>query len=281
MSGFDITIVAGKDKASSHVNVEGKVMHTITEEERSTFRLSDSQLKDAVNKSFGKRPNDAYLCSPTPWGDLYKTYNWEQTNTVVTASAEILDITSKPVALKTETFENNSSHDANFQVSVTDTVSDTVSSSWNTGGSLLIGQKIKYMVGFLGTGAESESSISSTRSWGEGGSTSKIVTVGSSASVSVTLKPQQAVVATLTASRGVMKVRIRYNAHLTGTTAINYNPTYQGHHFWSLNLGSVMSAGDIPNSVQSTEDIEVGYYSNGKVELKDKETGGMMSTRFF
>ena len=70
-------------------------------------------------------------------------------------------------------------------------------------------------------------------------------------------------------------------AHLTGTTAINYNPTYQGHHFWNLNLGSVMSAGDIPNSVQSTEDIDVDYYSNGKVELKDKETGTMMSTRFF
>ena len=70
MSDFNITIVAGKDKQSSAVKVEGEMKHIITEVERGTFRLNDSRLKDAVDKSFGRRPNDAYLHSPTPWDDL-------------------------------------------------------------------------------------------------------------------------------------------------------------------------------------------------------------------
>ena len=74
MSGFNISIVAGKDSSSSSVMVQGSVQHVITDEERSSFGLSDSQLKGAVDKYFGKQPNDAYLHSPTPWDDLYKRY---------------------------------------------------------------------------------------------------------------------------------------------------------------------------------------------------------------
>jgi len=87
------------------------------------------------------------------------------------------------------------------------------------------------------------------------------------------------VIAELTASRGVMKVRIRYNAYLIGQSAVNYNPTYKGHHFWALPIGSVMSGGGLTNSVKSTEDIEIGYYSNSKVELKNAKTGELKMAR--
>ncbi len=29
---------------------------------------------------------------------------------------------------------------------------------------------------------------------------------------------------------------------------------------------------DIPNSIEFTEDLEVGYYSGGKMEIKDRDT---------
>ena len=281
MAGFNISIVAGKDKGSSSVQVTGQVQHVITDEERNTFHLNDDQLKKAVEKYFGKRPNDAYLHSPTPWNDLYKTYGWEQTQTVITStSAEILEITSEPVALKTQTFENNSSYEAEFNVSVTDTVTDTSESSWETGGTFTVGQMIKYEVGFLGTGGGGETSFSYSQSWGIGGKKSKSVTVGSTSAVTITLKPKQAVEAILSASRGVMKVRVRYRSRLIGTTAINYNPTYKGHHFWDLGIGGVMSASDISNSIESVEDIELGYYSNGNIEIKDKETSNTVSAYY-
>lgn len=90
--------------------------------------------------------------------------------------------------------------------------------------------------------------------------------------MSIELAPGQAVIAELTASRGVMKVRIEYNAYLVGQTAVNYNPTFKDHHFWGLGIGGVMAAANNPNSVKSTEEIEIGYYSNSRIVLRDAET---------
>jgi hypothetical protein len=271
--GINISIVAGQDASASSVNASGTEQHVITDDERTTFHLNDNQLKDAVNAYFGKRPNDAYLHSPTPWDDLYKTYGWPQVQLVlVPQSAEILGITSQPVIVKTQEFTNSSSKSGNFNVSISDTVNNTTSSNWSTGGTLTVGQKITYEVGFLGTGGGGETSLSYSQSWGIGGQESTSVTVGSNSGVSVTLDPGESVIAQLSASRGVMKVRIRYNAYLIGNTAINYNPTYKDHHFWSLGIDGVMASGGIANSVKSTEDIEIGYYSNSKIELVDKKT---------
>lgn len=276
--GISISIVAGEDERSSSVNASGSVQHVITDEERTTFRLGDEQLKEAVKAYFGKRPNDAYLHSPTPWDDLYKRYNWPQVQMVlVVKSAEILGITSEPIIVKTQEFVNTSSHKGTFHVSISDSVNFTTTSSWTTGGTLTIGQKFSYGVKFLGAGAEGETSLSYSQSWGIGGQESKSVTIGSTSGVSVDLDPGQGVIAELSASRGVMKVRIRYNAYLIGSTAVNYNPTYKDHHFWALGIGAVMAAAGNQNSVQSTEDIEIGYYSHSKVELKNRESGQVLA----
>ena len=224
--GFQISIIAGKDKNSSSVDASGQVQHIITDEERDTFKLNDSQLKSAVNHNFGQTPKDAYLHDPTPWDNLYQKYNWTQTKTIMSvASAEILEITSEPVILKTQTFENSSfTEDVTYNASITDTVSNRVTSSWSTDNTLTVGQTIKYSVSFLGTGGGGESSLTYSHSWGKGGSETTTSTVGSSSGLAVTLGPRESLIAELTASRGVMKVRVRYNARLTGGTAINYNP---------------------------------------------------------
>ena len=277
--GFTVDIVGGKDKQSSSVNITGSVQHVITDDERVSFNLGDHQLKEAVGKYFGQQPKDAYLHSPTPWDDLYKRYAWPQVQTVVTAeSAEILDITSKPVVLKTQTFTNSSSLPATFNVSVTDSVSETMTSNWSTERTVSVSQTIKYEVGFLGTGGGGETSLSYSQSWGKGGAESKRVTLGSSSGISIKLDPGQSVTAKLSASSGVMKVRVRYKAHLIGTTAVNYNPTYKDHHFWAFDIGGVMSAAGVPNSVITTEDIEIDYYSRAKTDLMNNPCGTLRAS---
>ncbi len=111
--------------------------------------------------------------------------------------------------------------------------------------------------------------MSYSHSWGQGGSESMSITVGSSSGVQVELEPGESVEAVLAASRGVMKVRIVYKAYLTGDTAVNYNPTYKDHHFWALGIGGVMNAASLPTIRDYTEDIEIGYYSDSKIELRD------------
>src|SRR5271156_1054538 len=96
--GIEVSIKAGLTAATSSVSASGSVQHVITDTEVATFGLQDGNLKNAVGKYFGQNPNDAFLHSPTPWGDLYRTYNWPQVQTVlVVDSATITGITSQPV----------------------------------------------------------------------------------------------------------------------------------------------------------------------------------------
>jgi hypothetical protein len=76
-----------------------------------------------------------------------------------------------------------------------------------------------------------------------------------------------------------MKVRIVYKAYLIGSTAINYNPTFKDHHFWALDIGSVMGAAGLTLTKEFTEDIEIGYYSNSKIELLNVK--GQVKATFF
>ncbi len=268
--GIEISIKAGADASTSSVSASGSVQHIITDKERKTFGIQDSGLKSAVEKYFGKKPNDAYLHSPTPWDDLYKTYGWDEVQTILDVkSAKITGITSEPVIVATKKFVNSSTKKATFDASISDQVTNTTESNWSQTDTIEVGQKFTYNVSFLGAGGGGETSMSYSHSWGQGGSESKSITVGSSSGVSVELGPGESVEAVLTASRGVMKVRIVYLAHLAGDTAVNYNPTYEGHHFWALPITGVMCSASLSSTREFTEDIEIGYYSNAKIELRD------------
>jgi hypothetical protein len=270
--GIDININAGADAATSSVSASGSVQHIITDNERKTFGIEDKGLKSAVEKYFGKKPNDAYLHSPTPWDDLYKSYGWPQVQTIlVVQSSTVTEITSEPVIIATKTFKNNSTKKATFDASISDQVTNTTESNWSETDTIDVGQTISYGVSFLGAGGGGETSMNYSHSWGQGGSESKSIMVGTDSGVSVELEPGESVEAVLTASRGVMKVRIVYKAYLTGSTAVNYNPTYKDHHFWGLNIGSVMSAAGLLINRQYTEDIEIGYYSNSNIELRNPQ----------
>ncbi len=267
---IQINVNAGLDASTSSVQASGNILHVITDTERGTFNIKDSNLKKLVEKYFGKSPNDAYLHSDTPWGDLYKTYNWPQVQTnLVVKSATILGITSEPQIVNSQKFSNNSSIKGNFNVAITQQVSNSSQSSWSSSDKISVGQKISYSIGFLGEGVKGETSLNYEHSWGQGGSETKSVTIGTSSGVSVTLEPGESILAELSASRGVMKVRLVYNAYLTGVCAVNYNPTFKGHHFFALDIGRLLSAGGISNSVQVTEDIEIGFFGNSEINIKN------------
>jgi len=151
--GFNITIVAGPDAKSSSVKVSGSISEVITDADRSVFKIEDSQLKDAINTYFGKRPNDAYVKSKTPWGDLYSTYNWTEVHRNVRVhSAKIVEVTSSPTILSKKTLANNSSVSGSFEASISENVSNTTESNWSEEDSFTVGQSFSYDVSFLGSG---------------------------------------------------------------------------------------------------------------------------------
>ncbi|WP_042859453.1 ETX/MTX2 family pore-forming toxin [Dickeya sp. NCPPB 3274] len=274
-----VDITASSDNHQTIATATGNDIAVISNEERGTFQLNDQQLKRAVEVYFGRKPNDAYLSSPTPWGDLYKTYNWQQVmRTLQPVSTRVISQNSTPVIVMEQDFVNNSSVPAVYNVKISQSVQNTVKSSWNTGGKLTVGQKVKYGISFLGTGGGGESSISYEQSWGIGGEQSTTITLGTESGLQVTLQPGQAVTAELVASRGSMKVQVDYQASLSGISAVNYNPTYKDHHFWGLPITQIMRSSNISNSIVSSEIIDIGFYADSKVILRDKNTGGVFRT---
>ncbi|KAJ7530853.1 hypothetical protein O6H91_14G021700 [Diphasiastrum complanatum] len=234
-----------------------------------SFGIGDYALKNAVQAYFGRWPNDAYLKSPTPWNDLYKRFGWSQVQTVlVVQSSTITEEGSQPVMLSYQNFVNNDSQEATFTASMSAQRSNSVSTGWSNSHTIKFDQKINYSIAF-GAKVGGESSLSYQYAFGESGSESVTTTLSSGSGVTVKVPPHQTKHAILTASNGYMKVRIVYEAHLTGVTAINYNPTYQGHHFWALDIGGVMTSGSITNKFTITEDIVLDYYSNSTLEVGD------------
>ncbi|KAJ7560809.1 hypothetical protein O6H91_03G000400 [Diphasiastrum complanatum] len=265
--GISIDIKAGK------VTVTGSLRHVITDAEVKSFGIHDYALKNAVRADFGKQPNDAYLKSPTPWNDLYKTYGWLQVQTVlVVRSSTITENNSQPVALDYQDFVNNSNEEATYTANMSCQKTNSTSTNWSNTHSINFEQKINYSIEF-GEIAKAklggETSLSYQYAFGEGGSKSTTTTLTSGSEVTVKVSPGKTKHAILKATKGQMKIRIVYDAYLTGDTAINYDPPHKGHHFWALDIGSVMSSGSITNKKTITEDIVLNYYSHSTVEVGD------------
>ncbi|MFJ3264882.1 hypothetical protein ACIP8G_00190 [Serratia liquefaciens] len=270
---INIKIRASVYEGQSQVSWGGDDIALISPQERNTFKLNDSQLKYAAQNELGRRPEDAFLRSPTPW-NLYEDYRWMQTQRrLFIQNVRLLERSTHPVIVASQEFVNSSSVTAKFNAGIEQSVANTVSSQWSTGGTLSIGQTIKVEVGFLGTGGSSETSLSYEQSWGIGGEQSQTITVGSSSGVEVELEPGQAVVAELMATRGVMRLEFNYIASLNGVAALNYNPPHRGRHFYGINVPYLMQRNNISNAIRTLEIIEVGYFTESRIIIKDKKTG--------
>ncbi|MEM5490767.1 hypothetical protein [Enterobacter cloacae] len=267
-----INIAASLQDELTRVSYGGVNVALISETERRSFNLNDTQLKRAAGKMVGREPNDAYLREPTPW-KLYDKYRWMQTQRCLfIRDYQILESESKPVIVAKQEFDNSSSVPAVFDVSIQQSVENTVSSSWETGGTLSVGQSIYYQVGFLGTEAGGETTISYEQSWGIGGEKSTTITVGTNAGVEVELQPGQGVYVELIATRGTKKIKFNYIGTLEGVAALNYNPQFNGRHFYGANVPQLMAKSNIRNVINSSEIIEIGFFVESKIVVKDKKT---------
>ena len=290
MSAFTISIVVGQDKASSTVRVDGSVEHLITDEERLTFGLSESQLKEAIAKYHNLEgallPDGAYLRDPTPpHGELYRQYDWSQSQTqttLVASSAEILDITSEKEVVSNYTFQNaGKEHTSGLTVQHEKT--NTVSTTWNNVSGLSVEQNIQYNISSLGSwpGASGgEPTFSYSISWGEDGLKSEAFASGA---LSVELPHKNNVSVTVSKLKTIMKVRIRYTASLkVGSGAVMYYRNgYQEHNVWRSPLQKLMVVSSIPNSIETTQDIDIEHHSCTTIEIRDMKTQELISTHYF
>lgn len=196
--------------------------------------------------------------------------------------AEILDFHAENTALASENFDNVSSIPALFTSNLAVSKTNSSTTSWSESNSFTFNQSIKYQIGFLGTGAGGSTGFSYNHSWGEGGSETTSTTIGTTSGVSVTLQPKQHVTATLSATQGTMRVRVTYTAALTDGSAVIWNiprpfPT-DGHLDQVFpKLEPALAANGRTTNVQVIQDLDIGYFSGGKIEIKDS-LGNVLSS---
>ena len=274
----DIKVVMINDKPQVKASASGTVLQVISNDQEQALGINGTSLTRAVDKYFGKAPNNVYVKSPTPWGDLYNKYNWQQTSFNMTAvKADVISVTSTPTILSTNTFRNTSSVVATYNASMSYSTNTTLTSSWSTTTTVTTGVKITASAEFEGIGGSEEFSITQSTADQKGGSTSHSTTLTAGSGVQVTLQPGQTVHAHLISSVGTAKVRVTYRVNAEGFVAVNYNPTFKGHHFWALPAKNVMAAGGISMDGTQVQDFEITYFSNATVTVTDQEAAKLES----
>jgi hypothetical protein len=269
--GFTVIIIAGPDKDSSSIQATGSTQHVITDTERVTFGITDSLLKDAIGKYLGKRPDDAFLHSPTPWDDLYKKYQLPQVTTIIQPTgAFITDLSSQPTVIGTNSQVNSSSVPATFSFGVTTSVTETTEDSWNVSNTISVSETTTFSFGSKAFASGSQSiTFSYGRTWGTGGSQSNTTTVGATERISVKLQPGQSATASLTMNKGTLHAKIFWQARLTGMVAWNYSTPYKDHHFHWAPIEEILKVIPRENHYVSVEDISYGFYVNAHTVLQN------------
>ncbi|CAG5059951.1 unnamed protein product [Parnassius apollo] len=269
LARIDVEILGefhGNDK-TVNINYSGSDTSVISEEERNTFMLSEDTLKNSALNFFGNRPDNVYLRSPTPWGDLYKTYNWEEVSrTLKPKLGRILNVSAETQTIASQTFENKETKPTTFNVGLSKHLENTVSSFWIKDGELTINKGINYDIKFGNT------TITYTSLWGLNTEKSMTTLIGLN-NLEMVLQPGQSVTTELIVTKLTATLEMEYAAFLSGTVAANYHEAFKEHHFWALDVNEMMAANEMANMSMSKETIDIIFYSNPKMVVVDTKTG--------
>ena len=268
---INVDISATNDN-KREVHISGSVTNLITEEERKTFGLTDEKVKQTIAKYFGTIPDNVYLQSPTPWGNLFKTMNWQQIRRVVLPQkAAILSAKSEPVLVKTKEFLNEGSTEKSFNTEMIEYVTNAVSSKWDSDGKLDV-EDVLYEFDMK----TEPTFLTFLSKWGEDTDKYMPMTIGSQ--VQMTLAPKQKVLTELYVTKEEMVIRVDYETSLEGSVAMNFDKLYKGHKFWSVNINNILASGGLKTVVHTSEMIDFVQFTDPRVVVKDAMSGEVIKT---
>lgn len=264
---IQVDIQASDTYRDTRIYLSGSSQSVVTEKDRELFRIRDWELKQAAYMYSGGRPDDVFVRSPTPlpWGDLYSKLDWpEVTRTIVPKTAKILDLYTNSVIVARKHFKNKSQWASVYGGKLAQQADMTIKNTWISEGSYNFGDQVSYSVS-IGAGIAKTRTVSYSNKFGYTHQTSSGISVGSDISVQPTLEPGQEVDVVLTATRGVVRVEVTYEATLKGLVGANYSGRYKEHYFWGYNVNKCLEAVGKPQKITFKEVIEVGFYFDEEV----------------
>lgn len=255
------------------INYSGVETELVSDDDMKLF-FTDVTLKEAVKAHYGKKPTNVYYRKPTPWGDLYTRFDWEQVTKVLTVkSARVKNVSKRPVVVLSQDFENSSNNTIKVNTGISHSVENTITTSWSTSKEFTMSQEIEYNVNVIFAKLSGTTGISYTSTWGNNEEKSETVTIGSTSAVETELAPGQAVTAELSVTSEYLEIEVVYKAYLRGNLAVNMKKKIDGHHFWGPQVQDVMNSGGIAREKRLVETIKLGLHINAKLKVIDKATG--------
>ncbi|GEM_PF-846795 len=265
--GVSINISVTNTQEDSQVSIFGNAVAVISDTEIETFGLGLHNLTSAVNAYFGKTPNDAYLRSPTPWGDLYTTNKWPQVQRKFTfQSADITSFSSSRVVIDSQSIVNNTNGLITTNIGMTKIVDFQCSATWSGESGISLAAHIPVQIQ-----AEHDLetySFTFSDAFYQNSQNSKAVPFNAQY-LAYAAQVETSTEAYLVVDRYTMTVHCVFVSSLIGDVAVNYNPTYQSHHFWPLPIESVMHTAGMPTFFTTELTFLITYYFNPRIEFNE------------
>ena len=274
---ISINIKSGRNLSDLIITHSGSDEAVIGDREIELFKIDTNNLKRAVSARYNKMPTDVFLKSPTPWGDLYKRYQWKQVTRVMRIkSAKLKGTSIKTIVVSKQNFDNLSRKNITVNAGISHTVQNTVSTSWTRSRQISVSQEIDYDFNVVVAKIAGMTTFTYSSTVGRSEEKSEAVVLATSSSMEVQLKPGQAATAVLSAIRSTMSIEVEFALALHGNVAVNFKKRYNGHHFWAPTIENVLRNGNLPREVTFIENVEIGLYGDASVQVFDKKTGAAL-----
>ncbi|CAH4037566.1 spherulin-2A-like [Pieris brassicae] len=271
---ISINVSNGNNVTDVRVEYSGYDIHVINNEDIKLFKINQLYLKEAVRRYYKVRPQSVYLKSPTPWNDLYKTNDWEQVSRILSVKSATLKLNNKQnTVVLSQDFENYSNSTIKVNTALSQSVENSISTSWSVSKEWSVSQQFEYDVNVIFAKIAGTTGFTWTSNWGKNEEKSETFTIGATSSVETELKPGQAVTAILTGNKRVLEIEVVYAATLRGNVAVNFKKSFRGHYFYGPSIVSVLNTAGMDTEKLITENIKIGVYIDHSLKVFDKTTG--------
>ncbi|XP_022828604.1 uncharacterized protein LOC111357984 [Spodoptera litura] len=131
----DITVKSNDTDVTVNASYTGSDHKLVTDDDLKLFNVTMAKLNRGMRVELGKVPDNIFIRNPTPYGDLFTKFKWEQMKRKLTiVRTKIIDIINQDIVLDTHEHINNTTNIVTAKRSMYKVMDNSISSTWSKTG---------------------------------------------------------------------------------------------------------------------------------------------------
>ncbi|KAF9415237.1 hypothetical protein HW555_007113 [Spodoptera exigua] len=270
----DIIVKSNGTDVTVNASYTGSDHKLVTDEDLKLFNVTMAELNRGMRVELGKVPDAIFIRNPTPYGDLFTKFKWEQMKRKLTVvKTKIIDIVNQDIVLDTHEHINNTTNIVTAKRSMFKVMDNSISSTWSKTGLPGDNAHTTFILNFEDGKAEI------VKQWRNESTMNFKIPVGITEKGLITIAPEQTAVTKLIVSRTIILIEIIYKAELSGSLIGNYAELYGKYHYWAPAVKKILKAAKVKNEIFTREVVELRCFTRPRLAVYDKKTGGEVETR--